>query len=197
MSATVRVADEGDAEAITDIYAPVVEETHISFETTPPSPDEMADRIRNTLERFPWLVCVHDGSVVGYSYVSPHEDRPAYQWGVDVSVYVAEGWRRHGVARCLYESLFALLREQGLYTAYAVIALPNHGSVGLHESLGFERVALYEQAGYKHGDWHDVGHWERSLQRRPASPSPPTPFSELRATGVEDELHADDSSLRL
>lgn len=198
MDATVRVAIEGDAGPITNIYTPIVEDTHLSFETTPPSEDEMVDRILDTLERFPWLVCEHDGTVVGYAYASPHNDRSAYQWGADVSVYVAEQWRRNGVARGLYESLFALLRRQGFYRAYAVIALPNPPSVALHESLGFERVGLYEKAGYKHGEWRTVGHWERLLQSHKTPPSPPIPFGELQRSGdINDALLTGESALRL
>lgn len=197
MTATIRVADEGDAGAIVDIYAPIVEDTHRSFETIAPTEAAMAGRVAETLERFPWLVCAADGEVVGYAYASAHNDRPAYQWGVDVSVYVADGWRRRGVARGLYESLFALLRGQGFYTAYAVIALPNPPSVSFHEALGFERIGVYERAGYKRGAWHDVGHWGRTLQPHETPPDPPTPFVEFRESAAFDEaLHTGESSIR-
>jgi phosphinothricin acetyltransferase len=198
MTPTIRLATERDAGAVAGIYAPVVEGTHVSFETVPPSPGEMADRIRTRVERLPWLVCEHGGDIVGYANASPHSSRAAYQWSVDTSVYVAEGWRNEGVARGLYESLFELLRLQGIYTAYAVIALPNPASVGLHESFGFERVGLYERVGFKNGDWHDVGHWELALQPREESPSPPTPIDELRETdGFRAAVGTGESSLRL
>ena len=119
MNATIRVVHEADAGGIAAIYAPIVEATHIAFETTPPSAAEMRARIRDGIERFPWIVCEVEetceveGSVVGYAYAKSHNDRPAYQWGVDVSVYVDERWRRSGVARGLYESLFEILRRQG------------------------------------------------------------------------------------
>ncbi|MFC7230813.1 GNAT family N-acetyltransferase [Saliphagus sp. GCM10025308] len=139
MEQTIRLATEGDADAITAIYTPFVEQTHISFETHPPTVEEMAQRIRNTVERLPWLVCEYDGQITGYAYASTHNERPAYQWAVDVSVYVNEAWRRKGIASALYDSLFALLDRQGLRNAYAVIALPNPRSVTFHESRGFEK----------------------------------------------------------
>lgn len=196
MGPAVRLAAEGDAEAITDIYTPIVERTHISFETTPPSVEEMARRVRATVEQLPWLVCESDGRVVGYAYASTHNDRPAYRWGADVSAYVDERWRRRSVARGLYESLVALLRLQGLYTAYAVIALPNQPSVSFHEALGFERIGVYRRAGFKNGEWHDVGHWERSLQPHETPPAPPKPLEELRnADGYRDALEAGESAI--
>lgn len=184
MTPTVRTATEEDGRALAGIYAPVVEGTHVSFETDPPGAEEMGRRVRETTDRLPWLVCEHDGRVVGYAYASPYSDRAAYRWSVDVSVYVDERYRREGVARGLYESLLEGLRLQGFANAYAVVALPNPASVGLHEALGFERVGLYERVGYKLGEWHDVGHWGLSLRDPGDPPSPPTPLEDLRGTAA-------------
>jgi L-amino acid N-acyltransferase YncA len=197
MAPTIRLATEADADAIAAIYAPIVERTHISFETEPPTVEETARRVRSTLERLPWLVCERDGAVIGYATASPHAERPAYQWAVDVSVYVDEAWRRRGVASGLYESLFAVLTLQGVRNAYAVIALPNPESVAFHESHGFERIGTYSNVGYKAGTWRDVGHWERQLRELATPPSPPTPLRELRDTErYADALAAGESSLR-
>lgn len=197
MKPTIRLATEEDAEAITAIYTPVVEQTHISFETRPPTTGETAQRIRTTTQRLPWLVCEYDGQITGYAYASPHKERPAYQWAVDVSVYVDEVWRRKGIANALYTSLFALLNLQGLRNAYAVIALPNPQSIAFHESHEFEKVGVYHNVGYKDGQWRDVGHWELPLQSRPTPPSPPTPLSDLRNTdSYTDAVEAGEPSLR-
>src|SRR5262249_34217558 len=88
MSATMRVARPEDAEAIVTIYTPIVRDTAISFEVEPPTHVEMHERIATTLRRLPWLVCEHQGEVLGYVYASPHRARAAYQWSVDVSVYI-------------------------------------------------------------------------------------------------------------
>lgn len=64
----IRLATESDAGRITDIYAPIVSDTIISFEWESPTADEMRGRIENTLERFPWLVYEPHGSVLGYAY---------------------------------------------------------------------------------------------------------------------------------
>src|ERR1700677_1164951 len=107
MGPIIRLATLDDAEAIRDIYAPFCEATPISFETQAPGVDETRRRIAKTLESLPWLVREHDGEIVGYAYASPHRERPAYRWSVDVSAYVRDGHRRSGVGRALYTSLFA------------------------------------------------------------------------------------------
>jgi phosphinothricin acetyltransferase len=199
MSATIRVALPEDAEAILTIYAPIVRETAISFEVEPPTRVAMHERIATTLRRLPWLVCDRQGEVLGYVYASPHRSRAAYQWSVDVSVYVQAQMRRAGIGRALYHTLFELLMLQGFYNCYAGITLPNPASVGLHEALGFQPVGVYQAVGYKLGAWHDVGWWQRALQPRPSLPSLPTAFEGLRQTSTawEAALHTGTRLLRV
>jgi L-amino acid N-acyltransferase YncA len=179
MSASIRLAAARDAEALLAIYAPIVAETTISFELEPPTLEEMQRRITTTLPHYPWLVCEAAGEVHGYAYASKHRERAAYQWSVDVSGYTHRRARRSGVGRALYTSLFALLRLQGFYNAYAGITLPNQASVGIHEALGFRPLGVYTSVGYKLGGWHDVGWWQLALRERAAAPQPPTPFAAL------------------
>lgn len=175
----IRPADLADGAELAAIYAPYVEHSAVSFEVEPPSASDMAERIRELTSRYPWLVAEEDGMVVGYAYGSAHRTRPAYQWSVDVTVYVRADRHRQGIGRHLYTDLFTLLREQGFTNAYAGITLPNPNSVGLHEALGFVPIGVYRNVGYKFGAWRDVGWWQLPLQSCPPTPSPPIPFSQL------------------
>ncbi len=181
MSTIIRMASGQDAAQVAAIYAPVVRETAISFEVDPPDEAEMRRRIVHTLEQYPWLVCETDGEVLGYVYASQHRTRAAYQWSVDVTVYVHPAHRRKGLGRALYTSLLGVLPLQGYTNAYAGITLPNPGSVGLHEAMGFEPVGIYRQVGYKLGRWHDVGWWGLALRAHDLAPSAP-----LLVTAVQD-----------
>jgi len=180
LSPMIRLATSADAEAIAAIYRPIVDATAISFETVPPTPAEIARRIASILEIAPWLVYQDGDGIAGYAYGSRHRDRAAYQWSVDVSVYVAEGTRRRGIGRALYKALFPLLRLQGFYAAYAGITLPNAASVGLHEAVGFRPVGVYRAVGYKLGAWHDVGWWQLSLRDRVPEPRAPRSLREAQ-----------------
>ena len=173
MAARIRLAGVHDAQAIAEIYRPFVERTAISFETEPPSRQEMERRISETMTNHPWLVCEVGGQVAGYAYATRHRVRSAYQWSVDTSVYVDEKHRRAGIARGLYASLFPILAAQGFCNAFAGIALPNPGSVGLHEAVGFRPIGVYERVGYKLGAWRDVGWWQRPLTELGTPPAQP------------------------
>ena len=170
----IRLARPDDAAAVAAIYRPAVVDRATSFEIDPPDAEEMARRIESCLARRPWLVAEEDGAVVGYAYASPHRARPAYQWSVDVSAYVADATHRRGVGRSLYEALFRILTLQGFRNAYAGITMPNEASEGFHRALGFTPVGIYRSVGYKLGRWHDVLWLERALTPRDATPPIPT-----------------------
>jgi len=183
----LRLARASDAEAFLAIYAPIVRDTPISFETEPPRVEEMRERIVKYLEPYPWLVLERDGVIDGYAYACAHRERKAYQWSVDVSCYVGTHARKRGVGKRLYIALLAILARQGFHGAFAGVALPNAASVALHESVGFREIGRYREVGFKAGAWRDTAWYQRLLGDALADPPPPTP---LRALGprVLDDL---------
>jgi phosphinothricin acetyltransferase len=172
---TIRSARPGDAAAIAAIYAPSVTDAPTSFELVPPTADEMAARVAATQVYAPWLVLERGGVIAGYAYGARHRERAAYQWSVDVTVYIHADHRGAGVGRALYDALLPALRDQGFYVAHAGIALPNPASVALHERFGFTPVGVYKDVGYKLGRWIDVGWWRLALREPVADPAPPLP----------------------
>ncbi|MCX6379057.1 MAG: GNAT family N-acetyltransferase [Armatimonadetes bacterium] len=179
MERQVRVATKADAQGILEIYAPIVQETVISFEMEPPSIEEMEGRIERTLVQYPWLVCVENERVLGYVYGSQFRARTAYQWSVEVTVYVHPDVHGQGVGKRLYRALFNILRQQGYVAMYAGVTLPNPASVGIHESMGFQPVGAFPLAGFKFGAWHDVGFWYMVLSEPNSTPAVPTPFPQV------------------
>lgn len=162
--ASIRGATPADAGAILGIYAPYVADTCVSFETDVPTAGEFAARMENILKSYPYLVCETGGKIAGYAYAAKHGERAAYRHSADVSVYVAPEYQRRGIGMALYERLFELMKAQGLYTAFAGIALPNEKSVGLHKAVGFKEAGVHHNAGYKFGNWLDVMWMEKPLR---------------------------------
>ena len=180
----VRVATATDAAAVAAIYRSAVEDGHASFEAVAPGEDDMRNRMSAVLARYPWLVAESANDIDGYAYASPHRDRAAYRWSADVTVYVAASRQGQGVGRALYSRLLPILEAQGLHRAYAGIALPNAGSVRLHEACGFVHIGVYEEVGFKHGAWRDVGWWGRPLAAAAHQPAEPIWFPDLPRVGV-------------
>jgi phosphinothricin acetyltransferase len=176
MSIVIRFAEPDDAAGIVAIYGPYCDGSVVSFELAAPTIEQMRERIERIMKHFPWLVCEIDGEVAGYVYACPHRERAAYRWAVDVAVYIAPKHHRRGIGQALYCVLFEILRAQGYVKAYAGVTLPNSGSVGLHEAVGFRPLAIYRGVGHKFGKWLDVGWWELDLQPQSEKPGEPIPF---------------------
>lgn len=177
---TIRPADPTrDAGACAAIYAPSVGSTPISFELVPPDAAEFARRIEKYAATHQFLVAEEGGEVIGYAYACRWAERAAYDWSVEVSVYVDGARHGRGVGRALYAELFDRLRAQGFRIAVAGVTLPNPASIRLHESMGFEPIGALRDIGWKEGAWRDVGYWQ--LYLRPdaedplSAPLPPGP----------------------
>jgi phosphinothricin acetyltransferase len=140
----------------------------------------MAERIRNVAAQYPWFVFEGDDQVLGFAYGSTHRSRPAYQWSVEVTVYLDRTAQRKGLGKALYVALLEALRRQGYIKAFAGITLPNPASVGLHEAMGFTRVGVFSGIGFKFGKWHDVLWLELQL-REDSAPAPPLPIDAVLA----------------
>ena len=180
----LRPALPGDAGAIASLYAPHVLAGVASFEEQAPDAAAMATRMEGSGGLYPWIVAAEGSDVVGYAYATRFRDRDAWRWTVETSVYLAEGAQRRGVGRLLYEALVVTLRRQGFTQAIGAIALPNPGSIALHEAVGFRRAGVLRAAGYKHGQWIDVGYWQRQLAEGQVAPAEPRRFADTGlATG--------------
>ena len=163
---TVRKAVRQDAPALARIYNHYVAHTTVTFEEVPVRAAEIAKRWSAAGRAgLPFLVAESAGRVLGYAYASPWKGRCAYRYSVEVSVYLDEAHRGRGLGSRLYARLFPLLRRQGFHAVIGGIALPNRGSVALHEKFGLRKVAHFEQVGYKLGRWVDVGYWQRVFAR--------------------------------
>ncbi|MDC0435279.1 GNAT family N-acetyltransferase [bacterium] len=159
----IRRAILSDAEQISAIYFPIVKDTNISFETDPPGSEEIARRINTTLTTHEWLVAYDQSGIAGYAYASQYRPRHAYRFAVETTAYVHERCRGLGIGKSLYEALFESLDSMKFHTAYAGIALPNPASVALHMAVGFKSIGVFEEAGLKFENWHDVSWWQRKV----------------------------------
>ena len=93
----------------------------------------------------------------------PVPGRSAYRRSVESTIYLDDDCAGQGLGTTLYSALLDILVDQQVHCVLAGIALPNPGSVALHEKLGFEKVAHLAEVGNKFDRWVDVGYWQRLL----------------------------------
>lgn len=170
-----RPATLHDAAEIQAIYAHHVRDGFGSFEETPPTVEEMRERMRAVFERgLPWLVEEQGGRIVGFAYAGPFRARSAYRFTVEDSVYVDKDWTGRGVGKALLIDLVAACEERGLRRIVAVIGdSQNDGSVALHAACGFEQTGTLPGMGWKKGRWLDLVFMHRPLNGGSEEDPPP------------------------
>jgi len=162
-AAMIRDATAADAAQVVDIYNHYVLHTAITFEAAVVTAQEMAARIADVQTTFPWIVHETDGKIDGYCYAAKWRTRAAYRFAVETTIYLLPDLGRRGLGTLLYNEVLNRLRAQGLHVVIGGIALPNDASVGLHERLGFVKVAHFPEVGRKFNRWIDVGYWQLTL----------------------------------
>ena len=161
---TIRDAVEDDLADVAAIYAHESLHAYSTFET------EIRPR-EHWLHKLgtgdPFVVAstgAADGDrVVGFAYASPFRDRPAYHRTRETSVYLHADARRSGTGNRLYAALLERLRAARFHTALALIAMPNDGSVALHERHGFELSGTMVEVGDKQDRMIDVAIYQLLL----------------------------------
>ena len=171
----VRAAMPQDAEQLLEIYTPfVISEdcsvSNVSFELTAPSLAEFRQRIVDISSKYPYLVGEKNGQILGYVYCHPYRERLAYQWSVEVTIYLAPVGQGKGLGRLLYETMEKLLCLQGVTMAYSCITVGNDHSIKMHEALGYRLIGTFTNSGYKNGQWLDTVWLEKQLQPCPKQP---------------------------
>ena len=162
----IRSAIDGDLDELVNIYNHYVENTAFTFDTTTFSMQDRIGWFASFSEDGPHrlMVAERDGRVLGYASSSPFKQRPAYDTSVETTVYLDPDYSGSGIGTALYEALLELLvNDERLHRAYGGIALPNPGSVTLHEKLGFKLAGTYREVGYKLDRYWDVAWYEKDL----------------------------------
>lgn len=180
------MATVADAAALREIYLPYVRTTAVTFELEDPTLEDFTERVRKTLERYPYIVAVEDGEIVGYAYASAFRPRAAYLHSIETSIYMRMDYRGKGVGRRLYETLAKLLVLQNVFNMEACIAhcdpadeyVPATSRL-FHERLGFRLVGKFTRCAHKFGRWHDMIWMERILGDHIANPEPFKPLPEV------------------
>lgn len=183
----IRIATKQDAERLVEIYAPYVEKTAVTFEYRVPTIQEFEERMGHVLEKYPYLVAEQAGEVVGYAYAGTFNERAAYNWAVETTVYVQENFRKMGIGRKLYEALEKLLSMQNILNLNACIAYPEteddyltKNSVQFHEHLGYRFVGEFCKCGYKFGRWYNMVWMEKHIGAHADYPPKVKRFDEIR-----------------
>lgn len=158
MPFSIRNAEPKDLPAITEIYRESVLNGTATYELDPPEQSEMQARFETITGRgYPYVVAAgEDGTILGYAYASAFRTRPAYNWLVEDSIYLAPAARGQGIGRALVDELVIRCTALGFRQMVAVIGGSSPASIGVHRAAGFEMCGTLNATGFKLGQWLDT-----------------------------------------
>ena len=186
MELKIRAVSEADAGELVEIYRYYVEHTAITYECHVPSVEEFRQRIRHTLEKYPYLVAEDEKGILGYAYAGRFQSRAAYDWAVETTIYVKEDKKQRGIGKLLYQALEEISKAQNILNMNACIAYPENedehltkNSVQFHEHLGYQMVGTFHQCGYKFETWYHMVWMEKFIGEHQVPPAEVIPFADM------------------
>ena len=112
---------------------------------------------------YPVLVFEENNKAVGFAAFGPFREWPAYKYTIEHSVYVHKDYRNKGIGTKLLREIIKIADETGYATMVAGIDSENHGSIIIHEKMGFVFSGEIKKAGYKFGKWLNLAFYQLDL----------------------------------
>ncbi|HVW53951.1 MAG TPA: GNAT family N-acetyltransferase [Trinickia sp.] len=162
----VRCTFERHGDAILAIFNEAIVNSTALYDYKPRTPQNMVAWFdAKQSGGFP-VIGVEDGSgkLMGFGSYGTFRAWPAYKYTVEHSVYVEKDHRGQGLGRVLMQELIAAARRADLHAMIGGIDAANHGSIALHERLGFKHVGTLPQVGFKFGRWLDLAFYQLILE---------------------------------
>ena len=147
----IRKAEITDVPTITEIYNEAILTTLATFDLEPKSVEERTAWFRSHDERFPILVAVEEGKVVGWASLTRWSDKRAYDVTAETSFYVLSDCRGRGIGRKLKEAIIEEARRLGFHSLLARVTETSLESIHLNEEAGFVHVGTLKEVGEKFG----------------------------------------------
>lgn len=160
MDFIIREMKDSDYSSVAEIYGQGVESGTATFAVSVPSFEEWNET------HFPFCryVAEKDGMVLGWTALTYGLIREPYKGVTELSIYVRDGYRRHGIGYALIERVKETAENFGVWTLESRICRQNTGSIRLHEKCGFRMIGVRERiAQDKFGEWQDTVEMEIRL----------------------------------
>lgn len=139
----IRDASEADLPAIVEIYNEAIRGRISTAQLDEVSVEERLPWFRqHSAASHPLWVAEIEDQIAGWFSFHPFIKRAAYRGTAEISVYVAEKFRRRGVGKALLEKALAHSPNLKLRALVGYIFERNESSVRLFERIGFERWGL-------------------------------------------------------
>lgn len=148
---------------ILDIYNREIREGSATLDKTEQTLAEKTEWFLKNQNRFPQIVALLAGQVVGFAYLSTFRKKEAFNQTVELTLYVHPDYQGQGIGSGLLKNLIILAKEKQFHTMISVITEGNAASVQLHEKFHFQFCGELKEVGFKHNRWLNISFYQKLL----------------------------------
>lgn len=143
----IRDAQETDLTAIVEIYNSTIRDRMATADTSPVTVESRLSWWQNRDFRYRpiWLMETADGEVMGWLSFNNFYGRPAYHHTAEISIYVAEKYRRQGVGSKFLKQAIAFSPQLEIKILLGFIFAHNYPSLNLFYKYKFQQWGLLPQ----------------------------------------------------
>lgn len=152
----IRNAEAKDLPFIKEIENEAIIHTTAIFDLEEKSLVDKEKWFENLHGVYPILVAEWEEEVAGYGYLSPYNDKLAYQTTAELSLYVNRKYRGYGIGHGLMKALLEKARDYQFHSIISLITEGNEASERLHEKYQFSHVGTLKEVGNKFDEWQNV-----------------------------------------
>jgi phosphinothricin acetyltransferase len=145
-------ASPSDRDAVLALWNEVINETTITFTSTPKTPEAIADLIAAQ----PVFVARDGARTLGFATYAQFRGGDGYRSSQEHAIYLSEAARGRGLGRALLCAVEDHARAAGHHTLIAGVSGENAGGLAFHAAMGFSRVGHLAQVGHKFGRFIDL-----------------------------------------
>lgn len=160
MEMEIRSAVLADLPMILRIYNHMIATSAATFDLEEQTLEQRLEWFHHYGGKYPLIVAVEEGQVVGYCSLSMFRTKPAYDRTAEVSVYIDPVCQGRGIGKHLLAEILRLGKELNYHAIIAGITTGNEVSIRLHEQFGFTFVGRFREVGWKFDQWQDVDFYQ-------------------------------------
>lgn len=151
----IRKGTLDDCAGMARIFNHYVRTSDVIFSEHELSEEEMRRKMAPVAGRFPFLVAVEDGRVIGYCYAHPWQPDPVYRFTLELTEYLDHEVMNRGLGTKMLRMIIDQCRAEGFHSVVSAVTGGNIPCERMHEKLGFRVVGVVRDSGFKFGRFLD------------------------------------------
>ena len=153
----IRPATNDDAQAIADIWNPVIRDTLVTFNAVEKTPAMICDMLKEkAVAGHGMFVAVGPNGVAGFALYGQFRGGVGYAHTAEHTIVLDAAARGMGFGAALMRTLEDHARAAGIHTLWAGVSSGNLDGVGFHARMGFTEIATLPEVGRKFDQWLDL-----------------------------------------